>query len=318
MFPNLYYACKELFGIEIPLLKIINTAGLFVALAFIPAAWLWKKEMKRRELTGALKPGKISVAVSKNQTQSITEWPHETVTEVILIAAVTGVIGCKISGILESPHAFLQSPLQTLFSSTGFSFYGGLVLASIIIWFYYQRRKINPLVVADCMSPAFMVAYAVGRMGCQLSGDGDWGITNLHPKPCNWLPDWLWAYDYPHNVIKQGVYISGCNWDDFCNRLGAPVYPTPVYEIIISLLLFLLLWLLRKRIKYAGQLWAIYLFLNGIERFFIEKIRVNISYSFAGIQATQAEIFAVIFMITGLVLFFRLPSLKNKQAYFLS
>lgn len=315
MFPNLYYACKELFGIDVPLLSVINTAGLFVALAFIPAAWLWKKQMLFREQQKVLLPRTILIKQGSGEPVSIEEYPHQTIAEVILIAAISGVIGSRLSGILENPQQLIHAPLQTLLSPTGFSFYGGLVLASFIIWFYYQRRGIKPLIVADCMSPAFMIAYAVGRLGCQFSGDGDWGITNMRAKPFAWLPDWLWAYQYPHNVIKQGVYMKDCTWNDFCYQLAAPVYPTPVYEIIISLIFCIVLMMLRNRIKYAGQLWAIYLIMNGVERFFIEKIRVNIAYNLLGVQATQAEIFAILFIITGLFIFFLIPTYSKKYTY---
>lgn len=317
MFPNLYYLCKELFGIDLPFLSIINTAGLFIALAFVPAAFLWKRQMLFREKQKVLLP---RIIISKNeqhleQPLTVTEWPHQSIMEVILIAALTGLIGSKISGILETPSQFIQAPLQTLLSASGFSFYGGLVLASFVIWFYYKRRGINPLIVADCMSPAFMIAYAVGRLGCHLSGDGDWGITNLNAKPLNWLPDWLWAYQYPHNVVKQNVYMPGCDWGDFCYQLSAPVYPTPLYEIILSLCICILLLLLFRRIKYAGQLWAVYLVLNGIERFSIEQIRVNITYHIGSIKATQGEIFSILFVVTGLMLLWLIPRYSKRYVY---
>jgi prolipoprotein diacylglyceryltransferase len=91
------------------------------------------------------------------------------------------------------------------------------------------------------MAPTMMFAYAFGRIGCQISGDGDWGIPNTHPKPFSWMPDWLWAYSYPHNVIGEGKPIAGCD-GPYCNELFPAVYPTPLYEIIACFILFAVLW----------------------------------------------------------------------------
>ena len=139
-------------------------------------------------------------------------------------------------------------------------------------------------------------------MGCHLSGDGDWGIVNLNPKPelLNFLPDWMWSYNYPNNVINAGIPIEGCT-GNFCMQLAEPVYPTPFYEIILSLLIFSLLWKLRKKISTPGLLFSIYLFFNGLERFFIEKIRVNTEYQILG-GITQAEIISSMLMLTSIVL----------------
>jgi prolipoprotein diacylglyceryltransferase len=152
------------------------------------------------------------------------------------------------------------------------------------------------------MGPTMMFAYAAGRVGCQVSGDGDWGIVNLKPKPFSWLPDWLWAYNYPHNVIGEGVPIKGCT-GPYCNQLIPPVYPTPLYEIIVCLGLFFLLWFSRKKIKVSGQLFGLYLFLNGLERFFIEMIRVNTRYDFLPFKPTQAELIALLLIISGILVF---------------
>ena len=139
-----------------------------------------------------------------------------------------------------------------------------------------------------------------------MSGDGDWGIVNLAPKP-EWLsllPDWAWSYNFPNNVINAGVYIEGCT-GKFCSVLSQPVWPTSLYEVVMCIALFFVLWLIRKKIKVAGMLFAIYLIMNGIERFFIEKIRVNTEYNILG-GITQAEIISFCLIITGLILSFLL------------
>lgn len=315
MYPNLYYFFYEVFDVQIPILSHINTAGFFIALCFFPAAWIWKKCMIEKEKKGLLLPVKKTRLVKDGADETYYEYPHETTEQVIIIAAVTGVIGSKISGALEDPALFMQDPLKELFSTSGFSFYGGLILASVVIWFYYQRKGVRPLIMADCMTPAFMIAYGVGRLGCHFSGDGDWGITNMHPKPASWLPDWAWAYRYPHNTLRESIYIPNCTWDDYCYQLGAPVYPTSLYEAVICISLCFVLYSLRNRFKYAGQLWAVYLVLNGIERFMIEQIRVNVHYNLLGISITQGELFAVLFILTGAILFYGIPKYKKRIAY---
>src|SRR5690606_13982566 len=83
--------------------------------------------------------------------------------------------------------------------------------------------------LADIGSLGMLVAYGVGRLGCHLSGDGDWGIVNNRDKPFRWLPDWAWSFDFPHNVIHQGVPIPGCT-GPYCYVLPEGVFPTSLYE----------------------------------------------------------------------------------------
>jgi prolipoprotein diacylglyceryltransferase len=151
------------------------------------------------------------------------------------------------------------------------------------------------------MATTMMFAYAFGRIGCMVSGDGDWGIVNNQPKPFSWLPDILWAYKFPHNVIGEGVPIPGCV-GQFCNELPLPVYPTPLYEIIICFILFGMLWFLRNKIKVPGKLFSLYMIFNGLERFFIEKIRVNTKYDFI-FNPTQAELISFALILGGIWLF---------------
>ena len=155
----------------------------------------------------------------------------------------------------------------------------------------------------DAAAPVLALGYGIGRMGCHLSGDGDWGDpSDLADRPdwLSWLPDWTWTHHYPYNVINEGVPIPDCV-GQYCYRLEPGVYPTPIYEIIMTFIIFAILWSLRKRIKVAGLLFFIYLVLNGIERFAIETIRVNTDYTIFGIALTQAQIIAILFMLTGLV-----------------
>jgi prolipoprotein diacylglyceryltransferase len=111
----------------------------------------------------------------------------------------------------------------------------------------------------------------------------------------------MWSYDYPHNVLNRGVPIEGCEWN-YCNRLEAGVYPTPFYETVVSFIFAAILWGLRKRMKIAGTLFALYLIMNGVERFFIEKIRINDEIDFGAFVATQAEVISVLTFLAGVIL----------------
>ena len=192
--------------------------------------------------------------------------------------------------------------MGSLISFSGLTYYGGLICAGVAIIWYCKRKKIIIVHLLDAMATTMMLAYSLGRIGCQVSGDGDWGIVNRNPKPISWLPDWLWAYQYPHNVIGEGIPISGCT-GPYCNQLPLPVYPTALYEIIICFILFLILWVLRKKIKVPGQLFGIYLMLNGLERFFIEKIRVNTRYEALPFKPTQAELISFLLFVGGVIFF---------------
>lgn len=372
MYPNLYYAFKDLFGAEIPFLKVFQTFGFFVAISFLAAAYVLTIELRRRERLGWLqgvpetietgKPAStgelvwngllgfalgfklIGAALSwsaasqdlqgfvfsgqgswpagillgalfawlkyrdkKKQAASqgnrpaeekVIVMPHQRVPDFTVMAAVAGLIGAKIFHNLENWNDFMQDPWGSLVSFSGLTFYGGLIVAAAVIIRYAYKKHINVWHLIDSAAPALMLAYGLGRMGCQFSGDGDWGIVNNRPNPFSWLPNWAWAYNYPHNVINEGIPIPGCE-GKYCRMLEIPVYPTPLYEIIACLLLFGVLWSIRKRVTVPGVIFGIYLVLNGIERFFIEKIRVNTKYDIFGFHPTQAEIIATLMVIGG-------------------
>jgi prolipoprotein diacylglyceryl transferase len=227
---------------------------------------------------------------------------YELTMTIVMVAALSGIIGAKIFDILENLDRFFKDPLQQLFSSGGFTFYGGLIVGTAAVFYYIRKQKINALHLIDAAAPAILAAYAVGRLACLLSGDGCWGIPNPEPKP-EWLamlPDWMWAYDFPHNVINEGSKMMSCD-GDYCFKLDVPVFPTMFYESVLSFLFFVAIWVFQNRIKVAGSLFFIALILNGFARFFIEKIRVNNVYYLGKSEITQAEIISSLLVIGGLV-----------------
>ncbi|RYY11157.1 MAG: prolipoprotein diacylglyceryl transferase, partial [Chitinophagaceae bacterium] len=221
--------------------------------------------------------------------------------EITILALIFGLLGAKLFDIFENWGDFLKHPSSYIFSPSGLTFYGGLICAAIAIWVYARKHNIGFWHLNDAAAPTLMLAYGLGRIGCQVAGDGDWGIENINPKPFSWLPDWMWAYTYPHNVNEAGRPMADCV-GKYCNELPVPVYPTPFYEVIMGLLLFAFLWSVRKKLKVPGTLFALYLMVNGLERFLIEKIRVNNPMDILGFHPTQAELISTLLFISGLVL----------------
>ncbi|MBE9601193.1 prolipoprotein diacylglyceryl transferase [Pedobacter sp. MC2016-24] len=253
---------------------------------------------------------KSKVKLDKPKNVEVTQHPYELMGNLIVWAAIWGFLGAKIFDNLEHWDSFVQDPINSLLSFSGLTFYGGLICGGAAVLIIARRNGIKPLHMLDIGGPGMMLAYSVGRIGCHMSGDGDWGIVNANPKPFGWLPDWLWAYTYPNNVANEGNHIAGCV-GKFCNELPLPVYPTPIYEVIVCFILFLILWKIRDRIKSPGTMFGIYLMLNGVERFFVELIRVNTKYDVAGIRFTQAELISALLFLSGLLLV--LYSQRNKE-----
>lgn len=422
MYPNLYYFFKDIFGVELEGLKIINSFGFFVAMAFIAGAWALTAELKRKQKQGLFTYTEEKIVVgapasitdlainfllgflmgfkivggfflenafddpqqyifsgqgnwflgillgslftwmkwreknkeklAKPEQRTIRIWPHDRVGDLVIYAAIFGFAGAKVFDILEAPSAFFnalkavkegkQDAGSLLFS--GLTFYGGLIVATIAIIFYARKNKIGIIHLADAIAPALMLAYAVGRIGCQVSGDGDWGIVNsafisnadgqsivatkeqfaaamqanhgylvskfgslqqvqhIAVEPFLGLPNWMFGFTFHNNVVGDGVPLAGCQ-GMYCNYLPMPVFPTPFYEMLACGTLFLVLWSLRNKLKVPGQMAGIYLIFNGVERFLIEKIRVNATYNILGKEITQAEIISTVLVIIGVVLF---------------
>jgi phosphatidylglycerol:prolipoprotein diacylglycerol transferase len=303
-------------------------AGLGLGLLFAGLKWYEKYKQK----------------LPQPQEKTIRIWPHDRVGDFTIFAFIFGFVGAKIFNSFETWDDFVRDPVGSLFSFSGLTFYGGLICAALAIWWYARKHGIGFWQLNDATAPGLMLAYAIGRIGCQVSGDGDWGILNsayitdvntgkavlaqpgdyervtqqfanvyasefhglehvphLAAKAPGFLPNWLFAYSYPHNVIGAvaGARIPGCSGSDYCNQLPIPVFPTPVYETLVCLGLFFVLWGIRKRLKTPGNLFAVYLILNGVERFLIEHIRVNSQYNIFGLHPTQAELISAGLVIAG-------------------
>jgi len=269
-------------------------------------------------------------------------FPHQRVADIIFIAAITGFAGAKIFNAFETWDDFIQNPIQNLISPSGLTFYGGLIFATIALYIYSKKKKFSFRQLCDAAAPALMLAYAIGRLGCQFSGDGDWGIYNSayitqadgsltnasmedfknqvakypnsfkefgashtipqkHVQGSSALPVWIVAQNFKHNVNNDGIAIEG-ETGSYSHVLPVSVFPTSMYEAIGCTLLFLLIWSVRRKFKLPLQLFGFYLILNGLERFFIEKIRVNYEYDWGFIHPSQAEIISFLLVLVGIAL----------------
>ncbi len=239
------------------------------------------------------------------QLRNVHIRPYENAGNLVVWAAITGIIGAKIFTVIETPAELIKDPIRMLFSGSGLAIYGGLIGAFIGMPFIIKRMGLKAIHIMDAAAPTLALGYGIGRMGCHLSGDGDWGIpSNLADRPnwLSWLPDWTWTHHYPRNVLNEGTGVVQDCVGDYCSYLEPGVYPTSVYEVIMTWIIFAILWwVLRKRIKVAGVLFFVYLIFNGFERFWIEKIRVNPQYEKFGLEFSQAEVIAVCFMIVGVI-----------------
>ncbi len=392
MYPTIYHALYDMFGLDWTWTKLLNSFGFFVALAFVAASYTLGLELKRKGREGHLKSERRKVILGKGPEWAdvitngiigfIVGWkfvylflnssrlfqpgetpqqyifssegywflglimglafgawkwweykknqlpePKEQVVEfhifeytgtITFLAAIFGIIGAKLFHLFENPDeflAFFKSPDLNSFLS-GLTVYGGLIVGAAGVLVFAWRKNIPLLHLTDSATPGMILAYGIGRIGCQVSGDGDWGIVNAAPKPSwlSWLPDWMWAYDYPNNVNGVlgpsadtfGMRITDPSipcFEGYCTHLVPAVWPTPFYETIMAVLIFGFLWSIRKRVKIPGMITAGYLILNGMERFLIESIRVNNKFDLFGLQATQAQVIAVLFVLSGVGMF---------------
>ena len=313
---------KETIGKPLSIAEIASSliSGFFIGFKFIEAIFHYADLVEnpqdfilstRGNFMGGIFIAALSVYLKWNDNQKTklatpkeiekTVHPYQLIGNMTMIAAVSGIIGAKVFHNLENMGAFLADPIGQLMAFSGLTFYGGLIAGAVSVIWYAKKYKINTLHLIDAAAPGLMLAYGVGRIGCQLSGDGDWGIDNLAPKPewMTYLPDWMWSFTFPHNVINAGIPIEGCV-GNFCYELANPVWPTAFYEVIMGLVIFSFLWAIRKKIRVPGILFCIYLALNGVERFFIEKIRINTEYNILG-GITQAEIISSCLVLIGLI-----------------
>jgi phosphatidylglycerol:prolipoprotein diacylglycerol transferase len=195
---------------------------------------------------------------------------------IVICAIVAGWIGARLLLIPKGWGLFVKYPVQFLLMTGGWAWYGGLVGAWVGTWIFSRATGVPFLKLADILAPVGALGQAIGRVGCQLAGDGDYGI------PTN-LP---WGMAYPHGVVPTEV----------------PVHPTPVYEMIGYFAIFAYLWRRRHRSAPPGDAIGRYLILAACVRFPVEFVRPNYVW-LAGL--TEAQLFAIAAVALGALLLVR-------------
>ena len=195
----------------------IGTFGLLLWLAAVCACWVLNRNFRRWNI----------------QADAIG---------IVAVVTVIGIIGAKLWHVADSPG-------DHIFEREGFAWFGGLVFGILVLLWQGRALKIGPLRLLDLAAPAAAVGYGMGRLGCLISGDGDYGIPTSLP----------WGMSFPHGLVptKQRVH------------------PTPIYELIAGLVIGLYLWRRGATEKPVGQITGEYLVLSGLARFLVEFIRIN-------------------------------------------
>ena len=224
----------------------IGSFGLLMLLAFVAAYFVLRADIRRRGL--------------KADAQNV-----------VTICALLGIAGAKIYHALESPSDLFANPIGEIFSRSGFAWFGGLIGVLLALYLLGRRYKLAYLAMLDLCAPAAAFGYAVGRIGCLTSGDGDYGTPTSLP----------WGMSFPNGLVPT----------------TQRVHPTPIYEAIAATLIFWYLW--RQGAKSLrgprpiGEVAALYLVWMGVERFLVEFIRIN-PRSFFGLSNAQAASLASI------------------------
>lgn len=261
----------------------VYSYGLMLGIAFITAGFLLTKELKRKKL-------------DPNLSGTIT-----------LLAVVCGIVGAKLFHLIENWEYLLRKPVDMIFSAGGLTFYGGFILATVVIIIYLKKKKVPVFKITDAAAPGLMIGYGIARIGCHLSGDGDYGIPTNLPWAMSYekgtFPPSVAFNDFPEIVEKYGV--NGVVPDNIL------VHPAPLYELIAAAFLFFILWKLRKKFTTDGKLFMTYLIFSGSERLLVEFIRINPRILFG---FSEAQIISIVLMIIGFAGLAYLKREKNDRS----
>lgn len=257
----------------------IYSFGVMAALGFIAADFVLAAECRHRGLPPGL-------------ADSVIVW-----------GALAGFASSRVYDVIDNWSQYAAHPWSIVFSGAGFVWYGGLAGGILATWLIARYYKMSFLTVADMCAAPLILGQAFGRMGCQLSGDGDWGLPSTLP----------WAMAYPKAIVgwhgdlhlADGSFIpasvlklgpNGTLVDGFFQ--GVRVHPAPLYEIALYLAIFLFLWSLRDRATFKGERLCLYLMLAGVARFAVEFVRINprVLWGFS-----EAQLISVVMIAIGAI-----------------
>ena len=259
-----------------------------VALALITAAYVLQADFDRRGF-------KLDVPL----LQWLPEYTQLDAYLMITVAGLAGITGAKLYHLLETPAALFANPGPLLLSRYGFAWFGGFLGGFGAMLLMGWRAKLPMRDFLDACSPAAAFGYGIGRIGCFLSGDGDYGIPTSLP----------WGMSFPNGLVPTTGIWDSENHSGVCNKFGLPenctVHPTPLYELIVFCAIGWLLWRwgarFLKRPGHAGEIFCYYLILTGVARFLVEIIRINPPWI---LGLSNAQVASAISVIGGLTLLF--------------
>ena len=244
----------------------IHSFGLMLALSFLTTSYVLKKLFKQ------------------------ANYPPDLSDQVILVAAIAGLAGSKLYYLLfEAFDRFVKHPVDMIFSGAGLTWYGGFVLAMISIIYLIRKNKLPVLRSIDMISVPLPLGYGIGRIGCHLAGDGDYG------KP--W--DGIFATDYSKGIVPPSQAFYGSEIaKDYPNGIVPDhtlCHPTPMYETVMSVIIFFILWMTTNKKLPAGFQISLYFMLGGLQRFAIEFLRINpkVAFGLSGAQLISIALIAI-------------------------
>ena len=268
MYPVIFdFGIISILGFEFHL--AIYSFGLMLVVAFYSCYFLLNAELK------------------------ILGYDEKLASDIIFWSAFGGILGAKIYYLIENIDRVLDSydPLGMIFSGAGLVFLGGLIGSTICVSFVLKKNALPWLTFANIIGPLIFLGYAIGRLGCFLVGD-DYGIPSKLP----------WAMSFPNGIppTTTNIFSDLYPWIDISGFEPGliTVHPTQLYEAVICFLLFFLMWRHRKAPFLKDNLFFLYIFLAGVERFTIEFLRTNQKYVleiFSG-----AQIISLVMVIVGL------------------
>ncbi|MEX1183816.1 MAG: prolipoprotein diacylglyceryl transferase [Gemmatimonadota bacterium] len=236
----------------------ITSFGLMMFLSFVTAAWITGKQLERYGM------------------------PKELAWDVLAWVAIGGIAGAKLYYLGLHIEDLIADPMGQALSRGGLVWYGGLIGGVVAYYFQIRSKKLPVATMFDATAPALAIGYAVGRIGCFLVGDdygkytdGPFGIAFPQGAPVS-------TAGYLRSIGETNVPAS------IADSVVVPVHPTQLYEVGLALIMFAILWRLgRHRGLRAGQLFAVYLALYGVERFMIEFVRAKSDRFVLGLSTSQ-------------------------------